>query len=721
MPPGQSDHISSFPHQNTIVTELQSVVDQRFTSLNLGERISRDVSKRVGSGSYGLVYEGILHPQQLKVAVKVVRYGDKNDLPVLKRLLAEVYIWSKLAHENILELLGITTIFDHTISIVSPLMPRGNTFDYVQNVDNDPRPLILGIANGLHYLHAHKLGPIIHGDIKGSNVLISDDGHALLTDFGTSHLAATSFSMTREQHPGGTLDWMAPEYLDTDELMMTTAGDVWAFGMTALELFTRKRPFDHLKNRAMIMYHILLKERERPSDEMVCSRLTDEWWSLCLSCWHRDPLLRPSMSGLVENIRALQTISKVVTGPLPSETVIRRRADQKSPNDNISPTLEDLRKTLEELARRAMRYSILLDGRVSNNNTVLRRGEYAIVRSGTLSPEPKVTVAATGEEKNTIGQRPSNMGETKVAIKTPHSGSLGDMATIKRFLKEAHLWSKLHYDHVLPFLGITTDFDLTVSIVSPWMDKGNAHDYVQDTEIDPRPLILGIARGLCYLHNHSSGPIVHGNLKGANILISDDGRALLHDFEHSLLRNFSFSLPISGPRGGTPNWMAPEVFAKFDVSTEADVWAFGMTCLELFVRKIPFHDVRNVVGVTQRILQGPPDRPSNEDTRSRMTKRWWHMCSSCWNREPSLRPTMLHIVQKIGNVKKHSGVTMHGKTKGDPMLTLEKFTEMASSFDLSVQTRKDGVTSGRDQPSRITLNGRVSRDNNILLRGGYAT
>ena len=65
-------------------------------------------------------------------------------------------------------------------------------------------------------------------------MLISDDGHALLTDFGTSHLAATSFSMTREQHPGGTLDWMAPEYLDTDELMMTTAGDVWAFGMTAL-------------------------------------------------------------------------------------------------------------------------------------------------------------------------------------------------------------------------------------------------------------------------------------------------------------------------------------------------------------------------------------------------------------------------------------------------------------------------------------------------------
>jgi len=59
-----------------------------------------------------------------------------------QRLLAEVYIWSKLAHENILELLGITTAFDHTISIVSPLMPRGNAFDFVQDVDNDPRPLV---------------------------------------------------------------------------------------------------------------------------------------------------------------------------------------------------------------------------------------------------------------------------------------------------------------------------------------------------------------------------------------------------------------------------------------------------------------------------------------------------------------------------------------------------------------------------------------------------
>lgn len=56
-------------------------------------------------------------------------------------------------------------------------------------------------------------------------------------------------------------------------------------------------------------------------------------------------------------------------------------------------------------------------------------------------------------------------------------------------LREAHLWSKLHHEHILPFLGITTDFDLIVSIVTPWMEKGNAYDYVQDRAIDPRPLV----------------------------------------------------------------------------------------------------------------------------------------------------------------------------------------------------------------------------------------
>ncbi|KIM61201.1 hypothetical protein SCLCIDRAFT_50108, partial [Scleroderma citrinum Foug A] len=127
--------------------------------------------------------------------------------------------------------------------------------------------------------------------------------------------------------------------------------------------------------------------------------------------------------------------------------------------------------------------------------------------------------------------------------------------------RQMRIWSKLRHDHVLPLLGITTDFDRTVSFVTPWMAKGHGYNYVQDKAIDPRPLILGIAQGLQYLHSHTSGAIVHGNVKGSNALISNDGQALLHDFHSSLLRSSSL---VSGPHGGTLNWMAPEILDNSD-------------------------------------------------------------------------------------------------------------------------------------------------------------
>ena len=64
--------------------------------------------------------------------------------------------------------------------------------------------------------------------------MVSDDGHALLTDFGSSRLAEASFSLVVKGDRKGALDWMAPEHFESDKFTMSTAGDVWAFGMTAL-------------------------------------------------------------------------------------------------------------------------------------------------------------------------------------------------------------------------------------------------------------------------------------------------------------------------------------------------------------------------------------------------------------------------------------------------------------------------------------------------------
>ena len=67
-----------------------------------------------------------------------------------------------------------------------------------------------------------------------ANVLVSDDGHARLTDFGSCCLTEVSLGRVIKGDLQGTLDWMAPEHLNADKFTMSTTSDVWAFGMTTL-------------------------------------------------------------------------------------------------------------------------------------------------------------------------------------------------------------------------------------------------------------------------------------------------------------------------------------------------------------------------------------------------------------------------------------------------------------------------------------------------------
>jgi len=138
---------------------------------------------------------------------------------------------------------------------------------------------------------------------------------------------------------------------------------------------------------------------------------------------------------------------------------------------------------LEKLADQATEYCINLNELVDREQKPRFRGGSALVFQGTLHPRG-----------------------ARVAIKTIQ-GPLDDLKTIKVTLiflparvqalltviqtafREAHVRSKLRHENILPFFGIITKFDLTVSIVSKWMVAGNAHDYVQDPTIDPRPLV----------------------------------------------------------------------------------------------------------------------------------------------------------------------------------------------------------------------------------------
>ncbi|KAI6132357.1 kinase-like domain-containing protein, partial [Pisolithus croceorrhizus] len=292
--------------------------------------------------------------------------------------------------------------------------------------------------------------------------------------------------------------------------------------------------------------------------------------------------------------------------------------------------MEEARETLHQLAKEASKYAINLDGRIKRDLTTCIRGGNAAVFRGTLSTDG-----------------------TSVAIKTVLGVTQAETKIIKRALKEAHIWSKLDHPNVLRLLGITTEFDLTVSLVTTWMECGSARSYVQKRHNDPRPLIRDIAEGLHYLHSHPKGPIIHGDLKGDNVLIAQDGRALLTDFGLSIHFNSSFTMTVNSPCGGSLYWMAPELVEAGEnmlATAESDIWAFGMTALELFTGKVPYHQLKTMTGILFGIMAGPPERPSDEDTYFRMTDEWWALCSRCWTGEPSSRINMSDSVKLIGQL-----------------------------------------------------------------------
>ncbi|KIO08781.1 hypothetical protein M404DRAFT_133091 [Pisolithus tinctorius Marx 270] len=283
-------------------------------------------------------------------------------------------------------------------------------------------------------------------------------------------------------------------------------------------------------------------------------------------------------------------------------------------------------RILQYLSERASRYSINLDGEIRRTweGGVLRGGSATIYR-GTLLRDG-----------------------TQVAIKAFRYTLSESEAELKRIFREVHLWSRLRHENVVCMLGISTDFDSTVSIISGWMSLGNTHAYVQNTEHDPRPLLKDIANGLQYLHSHELGSVVHGDLKGFNVLVSDERRALLSDFGRSTQDVPTFNMAVDGFRWGSCHWMAPELLDNRPASKESDVWAFGMTALELFTRAVPFPDCYNEANVLGRLVRRElPPRPAEESTQFRLTDAWWDICTSCWRSDPSSRPTMSDIIEGV--------------------------------------------------------------------------
>ncbi|KAG8766213.1 hypothetical protein FRC16_007745 [Serendipita sp. 398] len=204
----------------------------------------------VFSGTYSSVYEGVW--EHCHVAVKVIR--AVGSLKATRRKYRrEAQVWSRLSHPNILPLYGLCmdSDFGPFGALISPWCKNGNSAESVHEIRSpaDRIRLLLGVANGVRYLHEH-VDILVHGDLKPANILIDDDGVARLCDFGLVRLIQeTPSGMTTTTAHTGTVRYLAQELVISDDPKPTTETDCHALGCIALEV--RALPFHPLGIRQL--------------------------------------------------------------------------------------------------------------------------------------------------------------------------------------------------------------------------------------------------------------------------------------------------------------------------------------------------------------------------------------------------------------------------------------------------------------------------------------
>ncbi|KAM3714954.1 hypothetical protein ACJW31_01G372100 [Castanea mollissima] len=200
----------------------------------------------IGSGGYGKVYLGTLPTGQL-IAIK---RAQKESMQGGLEFKTEIELLSRVHHKNLVSLVGFC--FDQGEQmLVYEYVPNGSLKDNLSGksgfrLDWMRRlKIALGAARGLAYLHELANPPIIHRDIKSTNILLDEHLNAKVSDFGLSKPMGEGEKGHVSTQVKGTMGYMDPEYYMTQQL--TEKSDIYSFGVVMLELITARMPIERGK------------------------------------------------------------------------------------------------------------------------------------------------------------------------------------------------------------------------------------------------------------------------------------------------------------------------------------------------------------------------------------------------------------------------------------------------------------------------------------------
>ncbi|XP_048570748.1 leucine-rich repeat receptor protein kinase HPCA1 [Triticum urartu] len=271
-------------------------------------------ANELGYGGYGKVYRGML-PNGQFIAIKKAQQGSMQGGHEFK---TEIELLSRVHHKNLVGLVGFCFEQGEQM-LVYEYMSAGTLRDSLTgksglHLDWKKRLRVaLGAARGLAYLHELADPPIIHRDVKSSNILMDEHLTAKVADFGLSKLVSDSDKGHVSTQVKGTLGYLDPEYYMSQQL--TEKSDVYSFGVVMLELIIARQPIEKGK--------YIVREAKRVFDAadaefcglrgMIDSRIMNtnhlaafsKFVQLALRCVEEGAAARPSMSDVVKEIEMM--------------------------------------------------------------------------------------------------------------------------------------------------------------------------------------------------------------------------------------------------------------------------------------------------------------------------------------------------------------------------------------------------------------------------------
>uniref|UniRef100_M4EHX1 non-specific serine/threonine protein kinase n=1 Tax=Brassica campestris TaxID=3711 RepID=M4EHX1_BRACM len=283
---------------------------KRFTYSEVVE-LTDNFKTVLGEGGFGVVYHGSLSDTE-PVAVKVL---SESSVQGYKEFKAEVELLLRVHHINLVSLVGYCDEGGH-LALIYEYMANG---DLKQHLSGEAAgstlkwasrlKIAVEAAQGLEYLHVGCEPPMVHRDVKSTNILLDDRFEAKLADFGLSRSFCVGAETQVATVVAGTPGYLDPEYYQTNWL--NEKSDVYSFGIVLMEIITNRSVIELTREKAHIAEWVKILISRGDLEKIVDSNLGGDYdsntvWKileLAMSCVSHSSSDRPTMSRVVNVLK----------------------------------------------------------------------------------------------------------------------------------------------------------------------------------------------------------------------------------------------------------------------------------------------------------------------------------------------------------------------------------------------------------------------------------